>query len=87
MYEHPEIDGAESSSKLARKRTVEPGPFQLDAEHEAATPVQLDATQRPTVGNDHGRAAARRATSSKVDTATGESLRSASQAAAPSPGY
>jgi hypothetical protein len=79
-----EIDGAESSSQPARTRTLGPIPSQLDAEHGAAPADQLDATQRPTVGNDHGCAAGDVGTGSKVDTATGEGLRSASQALAPS---
>jgi hypothetical protein len=87
MHLHPEIDGAESSSQPARTRILGPGPFQLDAEHEPATRGNSGVTQRLTVDNDHGRAAARRATSSTVDTATGEGLRSASPASAPSLGY
>jgi hypothetical protein len=87
MFLHPENDGAESSSKLARKRTVELGPFQLDAEHAPASRGRSSATQRPTVGNDHGRAANDVGQSSSEDTATGVGLRSASRALAPSPGY
>jgi hypothetical protein len=87
MHLHPEIDGAESSSQSARTRSFEPIPPQLDAEHDAAQAGPLDATQRLTVDNDHGRAAARRRLSSKRNTATGEGLRSTGRALAPSPGY
>jgi hypothetical protein len=82
-----EIDGAESSSQPARTRSFEPIPSQLDAEHGAAQADQLDATQRPTVGNDHGRAAIGVGAGSTADTATGEGLRSAGLASAPSLAY
>jgi hypothetical protein len=82
-----ESSGAESSSQTARTRSFGPRPFQLDAEHAAKTAGQLDATQRPTVGNDHGRAAAHEATGSSADTVTGEGLRSAGPASAPPLAY
>jgi hypothetical protein len=82
-----ETSGAESSSQPARTRTVEPRPSHLDAEQAAAPAGPLDVTQRPTVGNDHGRAGAWQGKGSIVDTATGEGLRSASPALAPSLAY
>jgi hypothetical protein len=82
-----EIDGAESSSQAARTRTLGPIPSQLDAEQAAAQAGQLDVTQRPTVLADHGRAAVLAGPSPRQDTATGEGLRSASRASAPSLAY
>jgi hypothetical protein len=82
-----ETSGAKTSSQPARTRSLDSRPFQLDADQAAAPAGPVDVTQRPTVGNDHGRAAAQRATGSSVDTVTGEGLRSASQALAPSPAY
>jgi hypothetical protein len=82
-----ETSGAKTSSQPARTRSLDSRPHQLDAEHAAAPAGPLDATQRPAVRMDEGRAAAQRALSSKADTVTGEGLRSASQALAPSLAY
>jgi hypothetical protein len=87
MFLQRENDGAESSSQPARTRLLGPIPSQLDAEQAAAPAGPLDVTQRPTLGNEHGCAAGDVGTGSKVDTATGEGLRSTSQALAPSPAY
>jgi Flp pilus assembly protein CpaB len=87
MKAERENDGAESSSQPARTRTLDSRPSQLDAEHAAAPAGPLDVTQRPAVHQDEGRAAAHRATSSTVDTVTGEGLRSASPALAPPLAY
>jgi hypothetical protein len=87
MFRQREIDGAESSSQPARTRTLGSIPSQVDAEQAAAQAGQLDATQPPAVHTDEGCAPAWMGSRPRQDTATGEGLRSASRALAPSLAY
>jgi hypothetical protein len=82
MFNESKPAAAKTSSQPARTRAFGPNPSQLDAEQAAAQAGQLDATQRPAVLTDEGRAAASWEPDSTADTATGEGLRSASPALA-----